>query len=316
MRSSISHFTGKEQNELNHIVKRIVENIAPESIYLYGSRTTDQLSRSFFTDKARREDHRSMYDLVIIIRDDEKLEEEAIRQFAGNIINRYAKASIILHRRGFLINRIVEGNFFFSWLPRFAIVLYHKGPMPTHCGPKGVAKARASLFAETYPGVKQFLANARAYLSSARERQKEKVVALALYMAKQSIENACQAMIYGLIGYLAPPHDLPRLFDLTLNFTEEVAALFPCDTREETRLFDLLTASSGTAHIDQLKNPTGVELIILLDRAEQLLALADRLIQKRTAGLLLDCQSPAATHTPHPTQHANNYQPAPAGAVS
>jgi HEPN domain-containing protein len=306
MHTSISHLTGKEQNDLHHITKRIVENIGPELIYLYGSRLVHEINRSFFIEKRRTETFTSMYDLVIIISDEERLEEGAIRIFCENIARQYGKVNLIVHRKDYLIQQIVEGNFFFCWIHRFAIMLHSREKLPEFVL-KGKSKAVATLYKEVYPGFTKFQANAKSYLRTARERQKEKAYPIALHMVKQSVENSCQSLIYSCTGYLAATGNLPRIFNYTRNFTADAISIFPENTKEEKRLFQLLVDAAGTSHTNELRNATTIELIILIDRAEQMYQLSERLFHKRMAGFKTNENPPVEESTKKNTEDANNH---------
>ena len=278
--TSISHFTGKEQNNLHHITKRIVENIAPENIFCYGSRLIHEINRSCFTHRRKSESYSCMYDLVIIISDGEKLGEDAVRQFAENIANKFARANILVHRKGFVSNEMQEGNFFFSWLYRSAILLYSKEKWPNVILPI-LPKKDSVMFPESFSRMKQLLNDAQSFLSTAREHRKEKAYSMALYMAKQSIESSCMALLFGCAGHSWGLKDMAKLLNQTQNLTMEVIAFFPQNTREEKRLLSLLLAATGTAYTNELNNPTSIEVLILIDRVQQVKQIVETLIQQK-----------------------------------
>lgn len=283
MHTSISHLTGKEQNDLRHISKRLAENIAPEFIFCYGNRTVVEVARSCFTQSRRTEKFSSIYDIVIIVSDEEKVDDNAILVFAENVLRNYAQTNIIVHRKGFVFKEIEEGNFFFSWLFRSAMLLHSKGKISQHKNSHPFPKSKAIMYPDTYAQLKQFQNYARSFLTCAREHYRGRSHAMALYMIKQSIVASCKYLLFGCLGYQFHEHDLDRLFNLTHNFTSEVINLFPRNTKEEIRLFQLLLDAMGTAYTNEMKNPTEIELIILIHRTAHLMQVSEKVINKKIA---------------------------------
>jgi uncharacterized protein len=287
MHTSISHLTGKEQNDLRHISKRLVEAITPEFIFCYGCRTMHSISRSCFLQTRRTEKYSSMYDIAIVLSNDMKVEDAAVRIFATNVIGNYANANIIVHRKSSAFGAIEEGNFFYSWLFRSAILIYSKSPMPQQQQIRHLPKSKAIMYPETVVQLQQLQVKAHSYLVTAKEYYKQKIYAQSLLMLKNAIDWSLKSLIYGCTGYLADDLDMESLFNFTRNFTSDAVNLFPQNTKEETRLFQLLVEATGIAHTNEFKNATAFELIILSDRANRLHQTSKNLIQKAKAILQL-----------------------------
>jgi hypothetical protein len=64
---SISHFTGREKNDLNHFRKRIAQNLQPVLLFCYGNRANCYLHRSYFMQKRRNEQSGAAYDLRMVL---------------------------------------------------------------------------------------------------------------------------------------------------------------------------------------------------------------------------------------------------------
>jgi HEPN domain-containing protein len=69
----------------------------------------------------------------------------------------------------------------------------------------------------------------------------------AVFLLHQSVEQACIAMIRVYLAYRVDIHNLTRLLNLTLCFSEEPAAVFPRKTAEDQGLFQLLLRSYSDA---------------------------------------------------------------------
>jgi HEPN domain-containing protein len=68
-----------------------------------------------------------------------------------------------------------------------------------------------------------------------------------VFMLHQAIEQACIAIIRVFMAYRSDMHNISRLINLCLCFTDEPAALFPRKTEEDQRLFQLLQKSYSDA---------------------------------------------------------------------
>ncbi|HEY4065172.1 MAG TPA: hypothetical protein VGM30_24900 [Puia sp.] len=123
--SSISHFTAKEQNALHNIKNRIVDHVGPLIIYCFGSKARIYTQRSCFTTKKTKEEWDFSCDLLIIVPDDTIIGANTFKEVYQSTAP-FGEVNVIIHPLDFVINHLKEGNLFFSWVHRSAIILYEK----------------------------------------------------------------------------------------------------------------------------------------------------------------------------------------------
>lgn len=123
--TSISHFSGREQQALLRLKNKIVELYKPVIIYLIGCDSSSHLSRNCFCDPRNEEKWRFSCDLVIVLPDGKDLSERAFDELKG-ISNDNEDILIIAHPFGFIKKQIQEYSLFFCWIQRRSIVLYER----------------------------------------------------------------------------------------------------------------------------------------------------------------------------------------------
>jgi hypothetical protein len=280
---SISQLTGREQTDLRKVTKRLVENISPELIFCYGSRVAETVTRSCFTQKRRNEDCLAMYDLVIIISDNEQFEDTIITTLAERLLKKDVLANVIVHREGFVHTEIEEGNFFFSWIFRSAIILYDKNNALKRMPPLTTKTKCFKMYPQTAHAVREHFANAKSYLSAAGEQYRNNVYADSLYLLNQSAVSSCKSVIRGCLGYEIISPGLGKLISLTCNFTEEIFNVLPRDTKEERHLFSLLSEVPTADKNNELGTLHPEEISILLERVQQMQQVSEDIKHQKAA---------------------------------
>ncbi len=125
-RQSINHFTGREQNSLNNIAKKIVDRLQPLVVYCWGSDFSNGIKRNCFSITKKREEWSFYCDLLIIIPNNVVV-GDGIQEQIAELTQPFGKVRAIIHPLDFLAAELKNGNLFFSWVHRSAIVLYEKG---------------------------------------------------------------------------------------------------------------------------------------------------------------------------------------------
>jgi HEPN domain-containing protein len=144
------------------------------------------------------------------------------------------------------------------------------------------------MYPETVHAVRRYFTNAKSFLSAASEQYKGKAYAETLHLLNQSAVSSCKSVIRGCLGYETDNQELLKLISLTLNFTEEIFDVLPCDTKEERHLFSLLS-KVPTADKNQDGNKFRPEDIgILIDRIQQMRQVSEKVIQQKIALLQME----------------------------
>lgn len=122
---SISHLSGKEQNSLYCIKKIIVEHIRPLIIYCWNSQISYMLQRNCFNAQKIVEDWDFNCDLLVITTADTVV-DKAVLQETEALTAPFGRVKLRIHPVDFITQCMQEGNLFFSWVHRNAIVLYER----------------------------------------------------------------------------------------------------------------------------------------------------------------------------------------------
>lgn len=124
-KTSISHLTGKEQNALHCIKKKIIEHLPPLLIFCFNSNITQSINRSSFTSKLREEDWNFSCNLLIVVPNDATIGNDTKKE-VEELVEQFGKVNAFIHPLDFVIQQLKDGNLFFTWVRRNAIILYNK----------------------------------------------------------------------------------------------------------------------------------------------------------------------------------------------
>ena len=233
-------------------------------MFCYGSRLSQQIRRSCFLQKRRNKSATGVYDLLIILDDNDALQEAALQLLRQRVIGSAITATIVVYRLSYVKQQLMEGNFFFSWTHRSAILLINRNNMFMQLPPQQKKTTALPIFTETYTDIKKCLGDAKDILAETNSQW-----ALQPYMVTlQHIHNAAQeimkAFIYTGLGYNGNDLAMEMMVQLSANFSTVFYDLFTRNTPEEEHLYLLLTAPAT------LTDAQPETLLILFKRVSKL----------------------------------------------
>jgi hypothetical protein len=264
LHQSISHLTGKEQNDLRHIAKAITTSLQPAMMFCYGSRLSQQIRRSCFLQKRRNESATAVYDLLIILDDTDALQEAGAATIAQRVTGNFAATSIMVHRLSYVKQQLMEGNFFLSWIHRSAILLINRNNMFMQLPSQQKKADGFPMFTGTYNDIKKWLDNAKDILAAANDEWALQPYTVTLQHIRNAAQEIMKAFIYTGLGYTGNDLAIEMMASLSANFSTLFYDLFPCNTHEEKHLYLLLT---GQATLNEIPQET---LLILFKRVNKL----------------------------------------------
>ncbi|QJD97178.1 HEPN domain-containing protein [Mucilaginibacter robiniae] len=104
---------------------------------------------------------------------------------------------------------------------------------------------------------------------------------ICVFMLHQAVEHACNALIRVFTGYRTEMHNLSRLMDHCLIFSDQPDYALPRKTKEDLRLFKLLRDSYSDARYDDKYVVSAADVEILLNRVRELLEVTEELSLQR-----------------------------------
>ncbi|QIK58336.1 HEPN domain-containing protein [Dysgonomonas sp. HDW5A] len=254
MKKSISYLPKSKQEDLNHLVKAVLEKI-PETqmIILYGS-----YARNEYVDYDERVEfgitttYMSDYDILVVT---SGISDKLVGSKLDNIDDKYYRnpdkqtpVQFINDDIKKLNADLEEGRYFYSQIKQEGVILYDSGKFK-------LARRRKLNFDEIKKQAEEYFKekfeNANNKLTMAQLGIKEKLYKDAIFMLHQACENLYYAirLVYTLKN--SKQHNLTKLSSSVKSYSADLAKVFPNNTSEEKRLFNLIKA----AYVEARYNP-------------------------------------------------------------
>lgn len=283
---SISHFTGREQNDLNHIRKRIAQNLQPALLFCYGNRVNCYLQRSCFLQKRRIEQSQAQYDLLMVLDNHDPLPKQTAEIIVQKLIGNQVKITMTVLTMSDLFEKLEEGNFFLSLITRSALVLINRNNSFKQPNVQKGKLARIEMYRETRLAVEQKIHQAKTCLEETKVFLKNENYAEALVTVAQSILLTSTALLRAGFGYEMEGLSIEKALHLSQNFTSLLSGLFPGNTKEEKEILALLTRK------DTDREVLPATLPVLIKRATELNQSVQNYLYKNNTLLKYDPENP------------------------
>jgi len=226
----------------------------------------------------------SDYDLLVVTKrrlgERESTVEARVRErfAAGKNDENLPRPQIINESISKLNDALTMGRYFYVEIVAKGIMLYDSGECLLTT-PKELDYAEIKAMAEEYYNKR--VADANDYLWGALQYYNVFKYDKAIFLLHQATENYLKAipLVYILYGY--KEHDLEFLIGKCKPYTLELAKVFPCDTDEEKRLFDLLRRAYLEARYNDKFVVTKVDIDALVPKIELLRILIEDICSKQ-----------------------------------
>ena len=240
MTNTLSHLNLLQRKELYLIVQKIAGLTGAEKIYCYGSRVTHVQRWSPF--QANRYRNRELYfysyDMALIMPAGEEPNKEQVLHELSGAFDPSVDISCILFYQAEAIGLLQNGDPFLHDIRIMASLLYTTNERTldyTGLRQPGII-SQESITADWSTRVGQALA----HLNQAERLHHAEQHRLAINFLYQSALQVLNALIYTHTGHRTAATCLGQLLRFCDNFCAIRTQLFPCKTREETRLFTIL----------------------------------------------------------------------------
>lgn len=245
MKNSIDFLPERKQRDLHELAALIRDEVKDVvMIILYGSYAANTyVERDERRDYGVRTIYMSDYDLLVVTKrrlgERESTVEARVRErfAAGKNDENLPRPQIINESISKLNDALTMGRYFYVEIVAKGIMLYDSGECQL-ATPGELDYAEIKKMAEEYYGDK--FSDAEDFLVHAKIAQERETYQMCSFMLHQATESYLKTipLVYILYGY--KEHDLQFLIGKCKPYTLELAKVFPCDTDEEKRLFDLL----------------------------------------------------------------------------
>lgn len=245
MKNSIDFLPERKQRDLHELATLIRDEVKDVvMIILYGSYAANTyVERDERRDYGVRTIYMSDYDLLVVTKrrlgERESTVEARVRErfAAGKNDENLPRPQIINESISKLNDALTMGRYFYVEIVAKGIMLYDSGECQL-AKPGELDYAEIKKMAEEYYGDK--FSDGLDFFKGANFYYQEENYHMASFMLHQATESYLKTipLVYILYGY--KEHDLQFLIEKCKPYTLELAKVFPCDTDEEKRLFDLL----------------------------------------------------------------------------
>ena len=257
-------------------------------IILYGSYAANTyVERDERRDYGVRTIYMSDYDLLVVTKrrlgERESTVEARIRErfAAGKNDENLPRPQIINESISKLNDALTMGRYFYVEIVAKGIMLYDSGECQL-ATPGELDYAEIKKMAEEYYGDK--FSDGLDFFKGANFYYQEENYHMTAFMLHQATESFLKTipLVYILYGY--KEHDLQFLIEKCKPYTLELAKVFPCDTDEEKRLFDLLRRAYLEARYNK-KNfiVTKADIDALVPKIELLRDIVEKVCKERIA---------------------------------
>lgn len=287
MKNSIAYLPPDKQEELNFLVKEILKRLPQtEYIILYGSYARDNYVRRGI----RVEDGGiptvkiSDYDILVLTDGFNSKKAEVVLDnvenvfFQGKDIDRNTPVQFITDEIKVFNKYIREGRYFYTQIKQEGIVLYDSGNYK-------LARRRKLNFEEIRQQAQEYfdekVDNANEFVNLAKDSYNRGNCKISAFNLHQACENFYYAIRLTFTLRNNKQHNLSKLASSVRQYSEELTGIFPQNTPEKKRLFNLLKA----AYVDARYNPNFVitkeEIKTLIKKVELLRDIAGRICKER-----------------------------------
>lgn len=289
MKNSIDFLPERKQRDLRELAALIRDEVKDVvMIILYGSYAANTyVERDERRDYGVRTIYMSDYDLLVVTKrrlgERESTVEARIRErfAAGKNDENLPRPQIINESISKLNDALTMGRYFYVEIVAKGIMLYDSGECQL-ATPGELDYAEIKKMAEEYYDDK--FSDGLDFFKGANFYYQEENYHMTAFMLHQATESFLKTipLVYILYGY--KEHDLQFLIEKCKPYTLELAKVFPCDTDEEKRLFDLLRHAYLEARYNK-KNfiVTKADIDVLVPKIELLRDIVEKVCKERIA---------------------------------
>ncbi|MCD8032440.1 MAG: HEPN domain-containing protein [Bacteroides sp.] len=284
MKKSIAHIPKRKQEDLEYLVKLILERIPQtQMIILYGS-----YARGDYVEYDQRVEfgvptsYMSDYDILVATHG---IDDKTVGAKLDNIDRIYYKHPDLQIPVQFInedirtLNKYIsDGRYFYTQIRAEGILLYDSGNFnlarKRKLNYKEIKQQAEEYYDEKYESAYGFLDGSKFFFQKKNYR-------LTSFMLHQATENFFYAVRLTYTLQNNKQHNLRKLIDSVRKYSSGFIQIFPCDTAEEKRLFELLKA----AYVEGRYNPkfvvTAEDCKVLTQKVQALGKLVEELCRKR-----------------------------------
>jgi HEPN domain-containing protein/predicted nucleotidyltransferase len=286
MKKRPKHLPPHKQQELQAIVDAIRSRFDVEMIILFGSHARGDWVEDEYEEDHITYEYRSDYDILVVTQDkdtertvtyDNALKDALQPAHDGTRVN------YIVHTIQHVNQMLAERRFFFLDILKEGYLLYDSGRYKLARPPKELPPEVMFRHAEEY--FEEWMGSADGFMAGANFHRSEGRLKIAAFDLHQAAERYITCLLLVHTGYRPKEHDMEKLLSQAAGFDPRFASIFPNNTDEEKRLFDLLRRAYVDARYSKSYRITEEELNAISERIKTLKAIASEVCLSKIEGL-------------------------------
>jgi uncharacterized protein len=270
---------------LAQLIQKIASTIHPDKILCYGYRNSIYQDWSCFAeDSGCQETVKPTFDLLVITNNDDKLPDHEILQKIDQVVaSQNCEVTAIVQSLDSVNELIAKNSRFLTTLYRKAVLVYNDSSNDLITPPEVLPiEETISKLEKTW---NKCFHTAEGFYKTACFCLDNELNEKAMFDLHQASQHTCMALLRVFTGYRSTTHNLSRLLALIENFSFVPGNIFPCNTDQETDLFNLLNKAYSDARYKEDYSVPIETAHILKKRVKQLLLVAEKLYDKRITSL-------------------------------
>ena len=261
MENSLAKLSERKRGELARITK-IIRQMAPaaEMIILFGSYARGDAVEDVTTDGNTTYEYSSDFDILVIVKDEPTANKNG---FWYDIENKAGKLpvqtplTLIVHDIDFVNRKLEKGQYFFTDIKAEGIILYDSKNCQLADAKQLSPKERLG---QAKADFKKYFESAEVFFKHCEYALKDKNYKHAAFMLHQAAEAFYATVLLVYTNYKPKTHKLDKLSKMASRYDSAFLRIFPLDTDEEKRRFDLLKQAYVGARYDKGYKITADEL--------------------------------------------------------
>ncbi|WP_303903050.1 HEPN domain-containing protein [Thiohalomonas denitrificans] len=286
MKKRPKHLPASKLDELNAIVAAIRERHDIEMIILFGSHARGDWVEDRYEEDHITYEYHSDFDILIVTADKKSERNVAYDNDLKDALEPRAdgtRVNYIVHTIHHVNQMLSERRYFFMDILKEGYLLYDSGRYKLARPPKELPPKTRLRHAEEY--FEEWMDSADGFFEGVGFYQSRGRLKIAAFQLHQSAERYITCLLLVQTGYRPKEHDLQNLINQAAGFDPRFTDVFPKDTDQNKRLFDLLRRAYVDARYSKRYAITDEELSAIAKRVEDLKELTAEVCENKIAGL-------------------------------
>lgn len=287
MKKTISYLPSTNQRDLHFIVEAVLQRLKQtEMIILYGSYArNDYVKYDEKYEFGKLQFYVSDYDILVVT---SGISDGIAGKALDNVEDMYYKRAEDPDRQPpvqFInddikkLNKdLKEGRYFYNQIKKEGIILYDSGKHK-------LARRRKLNFEEIKQQAQEYFdekfETANDFLRSAKYDEKDEKYRMCSFHLHQTCENYFYAIRLVYTQQNSKQHNLSKLLNSVKKYSDEFIKVFPQDTKEEKRLFQLIKAAYVNGRYDPDFLVTKEDIDALIPKVEMLRDITKRICENK-----------------------------------